>query len=135
MLVIDPTTGKRLGLFMISAYAPSSDASANDQLLFENVLSSAISRRNLGDILVICADATSSLGRSAPKRNDVDIYTTIGPYGINHINLSGSRLRSFLEIHNLASLSSFFKKRHYGTWQHPRSKLQNHLHYFFFLST
>ena len=30
MLVIDPTTGKHLGLCMISAYAPSSGASPND---------------------------------------------------------------------------------------------------------
>jgi hypothetical protein len=76
-------------------------------LIFENVLSSAISRRNHGDILVICADANASLGRSDPKRNDADIYTTVGPYVINHVHLSGGSLRSFLEIHNLASPSPF----------------------------
>ncbi len=75
---------------------------------FENVLSSAISRRSPCDILVICADAIASLGRSDPKHNDADNYTTVGPHGINHVNLSGGRLCSFLEIHNMASLSSFF---------------------------
>jgi hypothetical protein len=78
MLVLDPTPGKHLCIFMISAYAPSSDASNNDQLIFENVFSSAISRRNLGDILVICADANASLDLIDPKRNDADIYTTVG---------------------------------------------------------
>jgi hypothetical protein len=43
MLVLAPTTDKHLGLFMISAYAPSFDASKNDQLDFENVLPSAFS--------------------------------------------------------------------------------------------
>ena len=47
----------------------------------------------------------------------------IGSFGIDHLNASGRRFRSFLELHGLRSLSTFFCKRYYGTWQHPRSKL------------
>ena len=36
-------------------------------------------------------------------------------------------MRIFLETHGLASLASFFRKSHYGTWQHPRSKQQHQL--------
>ena len=115
MPVLDHTTGTPIGILMIYAYLPSSDASEHDQLDFQNVISSAISRRYFGDILVICADANASIGKSGYKRNDANIYTIVGLYGINLVILSGGRLQIFLEIHNLSSLSSFFKKRYYGT--------------------
>ena len=38
------------------------------------------------------------------------------------MNASGRQLRTFLETQKLASLASFFNKKYYGTWQHPRSK-------------
>jgi len=135
MLVLDSTTGKHLGIFMISAYAPTSDASETDHSDFEDSLSSAISRRKPGDILVICADANASLGRCEHKGNDDDVYTVVGPHGLDFINSAGRRLRSFLELlHTLTSLSSFLKKKHYGTWQHPRSNLQHQLDYIFVLN-
>ena len=76
----------------------------------------------------------ASLGRSNSnsKQNNTDILTpAIGSHGFNHVNVTGRRLRSFLESHDLAALSSFFKKKHYGTWQHPRSKLQHQLDHIF----
>ncbi|EOD05553.1 hypothetical protein EMIHUDRAFT_250225 [Emiliania huxleyi CCMP1516] len=54
-------------------------------------------------------------------------YGAVGPHGINFLNDSGRRLRSFMELHDLAALSSFFKKPFYGTWLHPCSKLQKQL--------
>ena len=134
MRVIDPTTGKHLGIYMISAYAPASDASEDIKLEFEDSLVTSISRRHFGDILIICADANASLGRSnfTSKQNNTDtISSAIGPHEFNHVNAAGRRLRSFLELHDLAALSSFFKKKHYGTWQHPRSKLQHQLDHIF----
>ncbi len=53
---------------MISAYAPTSDASEIIKAEFENSLATSIARRNIGDILIIYADANASLGRSDPKR-------------------------------------------------------------------
>ena len=35
------------------------------------------------------------------------------------------------DLHELVSLSTFFKKKYYGTWQHPRNKLQHQLDHIF----
>ena len=131
LLVTDPTSGKHLGIFIISAYAPTADASDTLKSEFEDTLANAINRRSTGDVLVICADVNASLGRNIPTRNDDVTYASVGSYGIEHINAAGRRLRSFLELHELASLSTFFKKKYYGTWQHPRSKLQHQLDHIF----
>jgi hypothetical protein len=46
MLVLDPTTGKHLGIFFSSAYVPTSYASETDLSDLEDLLASAISHRN-----------------------------------------------------------------------------------------
>ena len=51
----------------------------------------------------------------------------VGPHGIDHVNAAGRRLRSFMESHALCSLTSFFPKKAYGTWVHPRSRLPHQL--------
>ena len=38
------------------------------------------------------------------------------------MNESGRRLRSWLELHELGTLASHFKKKFYGTWLHPRTR-------------
>ena len=62
--VIDPTTGKQLGIYMIYAYEPSSNASEDIKLKFGDSLATSISRRHFGDILIICADANASKSRA-----------------------------------------------------------------------
>jgi len=134
MVVIDPTTGKHIDIYVVSAYAPTSHASEDTKLEFKDSLATSISRRHFEDILIICADMNASLDRRNFnfKRNNSDILTlAIGPHGFNYVNVAGLRLRSFLEIHDLAALSSFFKKQYFGTWQHPRSKLQHQLDHIF----
>ena len=64
-------------------------------------------------------------GLGFPTRNDDVAYASIGSNGIEYTNVVGRRLRSFLELRELVLLSTFFKKKYYGTWQHPRSKLQH----------
>ena len=109
-LRIDSTTDKHLGTFRISTYAPTSDASETDHSDYEDSLSSAISRREPVDILFTCADVNASLGRCEPRSINDDVYTVVVPHGLDFIHPCGRRLRSFLELQNLTSLSSFFKK-------------------------
>jgi hypothetical protein len=104
------------------------------KLEFEDSLATAISRRHVGDVLIIRVDANASLGRDDSKRNN-DTLSSIGPHGFMHINAAGRRLHSFLELHDLATLSSFFKKQYYGTWHYPRSKLQHQLDHVFVLKS
>jgi hypothetical protein len=92
---------------MVSAYALTFDASKHIKFEFEDALETPISHRNIGNVLVTCANANASLGR-----NNINFdahVSAIGPYGINSINTSGRRLRSFLELGDLALLSSFVK--------------------------
>ena len=92
---------------------------------YEEALSEAIARRKEGDILLICMDANANIGKGSLD-GDED-HTAVGPYGIEHLNDAGRQLRSFLALNNLVSLSSFYKKNYYGTWQHPRSHQQYQL--------
>ena len=112
MLVLDLTTGKHLGIFMVSAYSPSSDASENDQLDFENVLYVYLRQVSVVILVIFSLFVPMPMLASAGVILNVmmltHMYTYVGPYEINNDNLSGGRLRSFLEIHDLASLSSFF---------------------------
>ena len=62
LLVIYPTTGKHLGIYVVSAYAPTSNASQDNKLEFEDSLATSICRRHFEDIVIICADANASLG-------------------------------------------------------------------------
>ena len=121
---------------MISAYAPTStNASEIIKAEFKDSLATTIARRNIGDILIICADANASLGRRDPKRKNDDAFTEVGPHAIDYANASCRRLRSFLELRDFTSLSSFFKKKYYSTWQHPRSKVQHQLDHILILKS
>jgi hypothetical protein len=107
MIVTDPTSGKNFGFFFIFAYAPTSDAFDTLKSEFDDALTIAINHRTAGDVITICADANASLG-TIPTSKIGLTYTSIGSHGINYINDAGRQLRSFLELHYLASLSTFF---------------------------
>ena len=124
-MMVEDANKQQLGIFQVAAYAPTSTAPREVQDAYEAALSEVIARRTPSDILIICADINASIGRGCLDGHNG--YTAVGPHGIDHMNEAGRRLRSFLELHDLAALSTFFKKKHYGTWQHPRSKLQHHL--------
>jgi hypothetical protein len=94
-------------------------------------MENTISSRYIGDFFAIYAYADTSLGRNNPTQNDDVSYASVGSHGIEYTNVDGRRLRYFLELHELASLSTFFKKKYCGTWQHPQSKLQHQLDHIF----
>ena len=50
-----------------------------------------------------------------------DEKSPFGPFGLSHVNAAGRRMRTFLSTNDLIATSTHFKKRNYGTWQHPRS--------------
>ena len=131
-LLVNETGGPRprrqLGLFTISGYAPVSTASDAEWDAYYDTLGCAISRARPGDTVIIGTDANASIGRGRLDGSRGDTRAGgVGPHGLAHINESGRRMRSFLETHALASLASFFRKKHYGTWQHPRSKMMHQL--------
>jgi hypothetical protein len=128
MLAQDARTRRPLGTYLVSSYAPTSDATVVEWDTYYSALATAVARMPSGYVLVICSDANASIGRATPDSNR---NGAVGPHGLDHVNASGRRLRSFLELHQLAALASFFWKRHYGTWMHPRSKLLHQLDHIF----
>ena len=125
LLAKDARTRRPLGVYLISSYAPTSDASASAWDEYYSALATAIARMPFGYVLVICTDANASIGRGGLGNTATELSGrngAVGPHRLDHVNESGRRLRSFLELHQLASLASFFRKAHYGTWMHPRSK-------------
>ena len=109
--------------FFISPYTPIADASETLKSEFEDILANVISCRLIGDVLVICANANAGLDRNDPTRNENISYASVGSHVIEYTNVVGRQLRYFSESHESPSLSTFSKKKYYGTWEHPRSKL------------
>ena len=98
LLVTDPTSGKQIGIFIISAYAPTADASETLKSEFEDIMANANNRHSIGYVLVIFSDANASLGCNNPTRNYDVSYASVGSHGIQYTNDVGRRLRSFLEL-------------------------------------
>ena len=116
---------RKIGVFLVSAYAPTTGHPAAAHDAYYDDLSRLIARRQPGDVLVVCTDANASIGRDS-LGGDSDgsgRAGAVGPFGLPHINAAGRRLRGFLQAQQLASLTTFFRKQFYGTWIHPRSKL------------
>ena len=122
-LLVRDSQGRDLYLFLVSAYAPvgAADNSIWEEY-FEN-LDQCISCKKTDDILIIGSDTNSSMGSG-------NAYSSVGLFGVPHINESGRRFASHLTINNLVAATTWFRKRQYGTWIHPRSKTVHQIDHF-----
>ena len=129
LLVRDPRKRtQQLGILFGSCYAPVSSAPVAEWDAYYADMQQLLGHCRSGDVVVISTDGNASIGRGQLSGSNTDERSTsVGPYGFNHINTSGRRLRSFLEVNALAALASFFRKPYYGTWQHPASRLMHQL--------
>ena len=117
-----------VNIFLVSAYCPVGKADPDLWEEFLERLDTCISRKATDDILLIGMDSNSSIGTM--KRNNLPSMTSVGPHGLNHLNLAGERLRSYLEVNSLVALTTYFKKSSYATWIHPRSKKPHQIDHF-----
>ena len=124
-LVAKDKDNKDVGIFLVSAYAPVSTASDEEWQDYYERLQECIDRRRPQDILLIGSDCNSSIGTSLSKES-----TVVGSFGLQHMNQSGRRLINFLAVNNMSAVSTYFPKRNYGTWRHPRSKCLHQLDHF-----
>ena len=119
-LVMDNELGEETGLFIMSAYAPQSDAADEVKDSFYASLEQGLARKGKGDMLMLGIDANASMGTGV-HRSDA-----CGKYGNSRVSEAGRNLRGFLEQRELVSLASFFRKgkvrngkgkrRKYNTW-------------------
>ena len=131
LLIRDGHTRRQRGAFWLNSYAPVSTAPDAEWDAYYDTIVRALGRMRHGDMLIWTCDANASVGRGSlgvsPDTRFAAGSEAVGPFGFDHLNASGRRLRTFMELYGLRSLSTFFRKRHYGTWQHPRSKLPHQL--------
>ena len=127
-LKLDDDKRRPVNIFLVSAYCPVGKADPELWEEFFERLDTCMSRKVKDDILMIGMDSNSSIGTM--KRDDHPDMTAVGPYGLNHINAAGERLRTYLEVNNLVSLTTYFKKSAYATWIHPRSKKPHQIDHF-----
>ena len=130
-LLVKDAQGKNIHIFLVSAYAPigkSEETVWND---FFDSLNTVLSRKHQNDIVIIGCDTNSSMGtRNSEGASDVERMSSVGNQGYSHINEAGKRFRSYLEMNNLVALTTYFRKKSYGTWMHPRSKALHQIDHF-----
>ena len=129
-LLVEDIDGREVGLFLVSAYAPVGCADQAQWDLFFDKMDICLSRKRSSDILLLGADTNSSMGCDRAYIGTTNILPTVGKFGIEHVNYSGRRFLSYLAVNDLLALTTFFKKKSYGTWIHPRSKNAHQIDHF-----
>ena len=131
-LLVQDVKNRDVGVFLVSAYAPVGVADNGIWDEFFANLDLCIARKQRGDILLIGADTNSSMGcrQSVNDQIAVQQQHPLGKFGLHHTNNAGERFASYLAVNNLLALTTFFRKRQYGTWLHPRSKLLHQIDHF-----
>ena len=89
-------------------------------------LKKGIGRKHPLDTAVIGCSTNSSIGTSY-KRSNYGSKRSIGPFGLTYPNRAGLRFNTYLEVHNLVAVTTYYKKNSYITWTHPRSKLTHQI--------
>ena len=108
---------KEVGVFLVSAYAPVGVESQETWDDFFATLDRCIKRKRNQDLLFIGVDTNSSMGISGDRSSNA-----VGRFGVQHVNDSGLRFKSYLATSDLSAVTTRFKKKSYVTWVHPRSK-------------
>ena len=130
-MIVQDIHKRDVGLFLISAYAPVGVADADEWTEFFASLNRCIARKRNDDVLLIGSDTNSSMGC---LKSDADFaigqQSPLGRFGLKHENNSGLRFSSYLAINNYLALTTYFRKKQYGTWIHPRSKLPHQIDHF-----
>ena len=76
----------------------------------------------LFQLMPLGSDTNSSMGVADKRANDNVVRTCVGQFGLQHVNDSGRRFKSYIAINNMRILTTFFRKKSYATWIHPRSR-------------
>ena len=121
-----PDAKKRVvKVYFVSAYFPIGAASSQVRqelyLQFEQCISSC----SADEVLLVAADANSSMYIRSAVRNGV-----LGPFGVKYCNKAGKELYDCCAALGLCSATTFFQKPQYQTWMNPRSKLGHQIDHF-----
>ena len=123
-LLLKDSAKNDVGVYLISAYAPVGNSKQQLWDDFFERLELCIKRKRKNDVLILGCDTNSSMGTA--ERNEIN-KNSIGKFGLHHRNRAGIRFNTFLEVNGLIALSTYFRKKNYATWSHPRSKLPHQI--------
>ena len=104
---------------MISAYAPTLDATDEDKEMFYSQLDTILTAIPDSENIFLLGDFNARVGRSA------DVWTgVVGRHGVGNVNDNGILLLSKCAEHRLLITNTTFrlKDKHKTSWMHPRSK-------------
>ena len=104
---------------LISAYAPTLDATDEDKEMFYAQLDTILTAIPESDKVFLLGDFNARVGRSA------DVWTgVISRHGVGNVNDNGILLLSKCAEHRLLITNTTFrmKDKHKKSWMHPRSK-------------
>ena len=117
-MLVKNMKGRNQGIFMVSAYAPTSKHGDGAYESFLTSLEACLKCRQTGDMVVLCGDFNASItgGLSRKGRG----MQAIGEFtGSVPTSRSGDRFKQWLLDNRLCSMASFYKKKGYATWVHP----------------
>lgn len=123
--VHDGRSKRQLGAFVLNSYAPVSTSPEEEWVDYYASVDRALSYKRPDDVFVWCCDANASMGTD--QRTHPEHTGAVGGFGLAHTNASGRRLRTYLELQQFTSIGTHFRKRFYGTWTHPRSRLPHQI--------
>ena len=115
-LRLHTTTGPA---YLISAYAPTLNATMQTKDEFYNQLDSLLSSISKDEHVILLGDFNARVGAD---------YTSwpscLGRFGTGKLNENGQRLLELCSYHDLCITNTFFqtKPQHRVSWRHPRSK-------------
>jgi hypothetical protein len=124
--------GVPVTILLVSAYSPIGSAPKAEREAYWDQLQACIDTCAKGEVLVIGTDANASAGRRSCHDNAYAAGRdqVRGPFGEPHENTAGKELCSFSAVNGLCLPSTYFRKRHYVTWQNPCNKNWHQLDHF-----
>jgi hypothetical protein len=131
-LELQDTYDKPFNIFIASAYAPTSNATADERTQFANDLQRCINVCGKHEVLVMCADTNASCGIRSKHDDPFEAGRdqVRGPHGTPYQNNAGRELVSHLATNQLCLPTTYFKKRTYCTWTNPCSKVGHQIDHF-----
>ena len=116
---------RKLGLAILTVYAPSTKHNSQAQTEFLSSLAHILTlvRRNF--TIILAGDFNAEVGARTPSTGN-----TLGPHGPTQQNIRGKQLIDFCQLHTLAIANTWTHQQHKATWFHPRFKTLHLLDYF-----
>jgi exonuclease III len=112
-LEVEDAQKQCLSIYLVSAYAPTSEKSNAMKEEYHDQLSLCVECAHSKDIIIIGTDANARLGINNDARTD----NVCGMYGNKGLSSDGLSVRTLFSSLNLCATNTFFQKKHYDSFK------------------